>query len=259
MTQRHSRLGAQARQDQRRSCRSARQRSVFRLVAMLSIAVGILSACTSTGDDIQSAGVGQTSTSVPTPTSPPLAIGDPLAPGRYVFTNTLSDLDNSHQSTMDVPSGWAGGDAHVISKGPGQGISTWVVRNVYADPCAWKRTLLDPPAGSSVDALVAALAAQDERHASTPTHVTLDGYHGTYIELTTPARIKLADCDGGQFRSWVDSGGSRYTEPGQRDMLWILDVDGIPLVIDAALGAESSQHDRAERTKIVESIQIEPL
>ena len=229
-----------------------------RAVATLLIAAWVLSACTSAGDDTPPDGSGQTSTSVPTPSAPPMAVGDPLPPGRYAFTS-YSDLDDSYWITMDVPSGWGGNDGHVIFKGPGQGISTWVVRNVYADPCAWTGTLLDPPAGSSVDRLVAALAAQKDRHASTPTHVTVDGFTGTYMELTTPAGIDLAGCDGGQFRSWVDSGGSRYTEPGQRDMLWIIDVDGIPLVIDAALGAGTTRRDRAERTRIVESAQIEPL
>jgi hypothetical protein len=231
---------------------------VHRVVVPFMIAA-VLSACSSAGDDTQLGGAGQTSTSVPTPTAPFMSASEHNPPGRYAFT-TSSDLDDSHRITMDVPGGWGGsGDGHVISKGPGQGISTWVVRNVYADPCAWTGTLLDPPAGSSVDGLVAALAAQKARHASTPTHVTVDGFTGTYMELTTPAGIDLADCDGGEFRSWVDWGGSRYTEPGQRDMLWILDVDGVPLVIDAALGEGTTRRDRAERTEIVESTQIEPL
>ena len=83
----------------------------------------------------------------------------------------------------------------------------------------------------------------------------MDGFTGTYLELTTPAGIDLAKCDRGEYRSWA----GRYTEPGQRDMLWILDVDGVPLVIDAALGAGTTRQDRAERTKIVESTQIESI
>lgn len=254
-----SRLGAEERQDRRHRRRSIRRKAALRRFATLMIAAGVLSACSSAGDNAQSGGAGQTSTSVPTPTAPFMSASGHNPPGRYAFT-TSSDLDDSHRITMDVPSGWGGsGDGHVISKGPGQGISTWVVRNVYADPCAWTGTLLDPPAGSSVDGLVAALAAQKARHASTPTPVTVYGFTGTYMELTTPAGINLADCDGGEFRSWVDWGGARYTEPGQRDMLWILDVDGVPLVIDAALGEGTTRRDRVERTEIVESTQIEPL
>ncbi len=75
------------------------------------------------------------------------------------------------------------------------------------------------------------------------------------MELRTPAGIDLADCDNGQFRSW----GGRWTNPGQRDMLWILDVDGVPLVIDASLDAGTSAQDQAETTKIAESTKIDPV
>jgi hypothetical protein len=254
-----SRLGADEQLDRRQRRWSICRKAGLRRLATLMIIGGVLAACSSAGDDAQPGGAGQTSTSVPTPAAPPMADGKHLPPGRYAFITGSSDFDNSQRITMDVPGGWDGSDGHVISKGPGQGISTWMVRNVYADPCASTGTLLDPPAGSSVDGLVAALAAQKGRHASTPTDVTLDGFTGTYMELTTPAGIDVADCDGGEFRSWVDWGGERNTEPGQRDMLWILDVDGVPLVIDAALGAETSGRDRAERIQIVESTQIEPL
>jgi hypothetical protein len=130
----------------------------------------------------------------------------------------------------------------VIFKGPGQGVSTWGGRNVYADPCAWMGSQLNPPVGSSVRGLAAALVAQKGRQASTPTHVTLDGYSGMYLELTTPA--DLSDCDRGQYRSWL----GRYTEPGQQDMLWIINVDGTPLIIDAALGPKLTQQDLAPRS-----------
>jgi hypothetical protein len=227
------------------------QRKTGMFAAMLSVMALILAGCTSAGDDTQAGGSGQTSTSVPTPSDPyEFAIGDPLAPGTYAFT---TDLDGSYL-TMDIPSGWSGNDGEVITKG-GKGISTWVVSNVYADPCAWKGTLLDPPTGSSVDGLVGALAAQKGRHASKPTDVTLDGFSGTYMELTTPAGIDLARCDEGQFRSW----DGRWTDPGQRDMLWIVDVEGVSLVIDAALDAGTSAQDQAENTKVVESTQIHPV
>jgi hypothetical protein len=183
-----------------------------------------------------------------------------MKPGTYAFSTLDPDFDASYRITMDIPDGYQGfGGYAVIKLGENQGMSTWVVGNVYADPCHWIGTLLDPPVGSSVDGLVAALASQKGRHASTPTDVTVDGFAGKYMELTVPARINLADCDGGQFRTWLGTdGGARYLEPGQRDLLWIVDVDGVPLVIDVALGAGTSAQDRADRIKIVESVQIDP-
>ncbi len=75
-----------------------------------------------------------------------------------------------------------------------------------------------------------------------------------------PARIDLADCDGGEFRTWVDPTleGARYLNPGQRDLLWIVEVDGVPVVIDVALGAGTLGQDRAERIQMVKSVRIDP-
>ncbi len=139
-------------------------------------------------------------------------------------------------------------------------VGFWSVENVYADPCKWEGTLLDPPVGPRVDDLVAALANQPGRHASTPTEVKVDGFTGKQMELTVPANI--ADCYGGEFRSWAEQspvGGERYHRPGEHVLLWIVDVDGDRLVVDAAFFPETSAQDRAELLQVVESVQIDPL
>jgi hypothetical protein len=130
---------------------------------------------------------------------------------------------------------------------------------VYSDPCEWAGTLLDPPIDPSVDGLVVGLASQKDRHATAPTDVSLSGFTGKYMELTTPAGIDVADCDGGEFRTWIDADGQRSLEANQRDLLWIVDVDGTRIVIDAALGPDTTPQDRADRTHMVESIRIEPV
>src|SRR4029453_9491568 len=114
---------------------------------------------------------------------------------------------------------------------------------------------------ASVDGLVAGLASQKSRHATAPTDVTLDGFTGKYMELAGADRNDLGDCHGGPFRSWVDPPleGVRWLDPGQRDLLWIVDVDGSRLVIDAALGPDTTPQDRADRIQMVESIRIEPV
>lgn len=174
-------------------------------------------------------------------------IGDPALNGSYVITMKLLD-------------GY-GGDDVVFGSDGGQGISIWAVGNVFANPCHSNDTLLDPPIDSSVDGLVAGLASQKGHPATTPTDVEVDGYAGKYMEMKVPAGIDVADCDHGRFRTWISpDGGARYVEqPGQRDMLWIVDVDGSRLVIDAALGPDTTQRDRADRIQMVESINIEPV
>jgi hypothetical protein len=177
-------------------------------------------------------------------------------------------MDDRYVIRMELLDGYAlqGPNGVVFGQDSGQGISAWTVGNVYEKPCRWNGALLYPPIDSSVDGLVAGLASQrGRRHATTPTDIELDGYAGKYMEMSVPAGIDTASCDGGatggEFRTWVDPtfGGQRSLEAGQRDLLWIVDVDGTRLVIDAALGPETTAQDRADRIRMVESIQIEPV
>ena len=139
-------------------------------------------------------------------------------------------------------------------------VSAWVIGDIYGDACKWSGSLLDPPPVSSVDALVAALGSQRGIRTSTPTDVTVDGYAGKFIERTVPPGTDLSACTRDEFRPWLGTaGGARFLEPGQRDRLWILDVDGVPLVIDASLGGPgTSAQARAEHIQIAESVQIDP-
>lgn len=230
-------------------------------VAILMIAAGVLAACSSAGDDTQAGPTGSSPTSDPSSSITAVAPSDAGKPGTYVFKTLDPDFDARYRVTMDLLDGYSGGDNFVVfGTDDGQGMSAWTVANVYAEPCRWVGTLLDPPIGSSVGALVAGLASQRSRHASAATDVTLDGFTGKFMELTVPARIDFANCHDGEFRTWVDpTGGARWLEPGQRDLLWIVDVDGSRLLIDAALGPDTTRQDRDDRIKMVESIRIEPV
>jgi hypothetical protein len=98
------------------------------------------------------------------------------------------------------------------------------------------------------------------RVASTPTNVTLAGYSGKRMELRMPAKVNLADCDNGQFRNWLDTGGGDRFIPftDALDQLWILDVDGVPLVIEAVWPAGASAQARGELLQMVRSVHIDP-
>lgn len=194
------------------------------------------------------------------PTPAHLAVGGALEAGTYVVSAIDPGFDASHRITISVPEGYQAFEGWGIMKDGGrQWVSASVVGNVYADPCHWDGTLLDPPVGMNFEALVAAIADQQGRHASTPTDVTLAGFAGKRMELTVPATINMADCDNGQFRYWLDTGGGeRYAPfPGEHDRLWILDVDGVPLVIEAAWPFGESARAQAELIQMVESVRIE--
>jgi hypothetical protein len=141
-------------------------------------------------------------------------------------------------------------------------LSFWNVVDVYANGCHWLGPMIHP--GPTVDELAAVLAARPLRSATAPVAVSLGGYNGKYLEWSVPADIHFSDCDrdhGGSafFKSWTDAEGDRYQQgPGQVDRLWILQVEGHRLLIDAAYMPGATEQDRAELAKVVNSIAFKP-
>jgi hypothetical protein len=171
--------------------------------------------------------------------------------------------------TVTIPApGWYGEpDNGFLEKGingadppDGAGMIVWSGVDhlyVYGDPCDWSSTRPETPS-TTVDELVAALAAQASRAASAPVDITLDGYAGKAITLHVPDDADFTQCDQGLFGSWsmgtTDLSPHRYHQgPGQIDEVWILDVDGLLVVIDWAYYAETPQADVDELRAIVES------
>ena len=114
---------------------------------------------------------------------------------------------------------------------------------VYGDPCHWASTKPDSPV-TTVDEAIAALSGQASRNATTPVDVTYDGYAGKYITLHVPDDAVFSDCDEGQFRTLVQGDdAARYAQdPGQFDLLTVLDVNGQLVIFDVAFfeGAEGT-------------------
>ena len=255
------------RRARRRLARNAAVGTLVGLVALVGAFAGVrtIQAASGPGQDTQPAGTGTVPKRDSTPTATPSLSLHPgiLEPGTYVVRTGDPDFDASYRITMDVPDGYYGlpdwGVAKIGRIGQ-MAVGAWVIGDVFADPCRSETTRLDPSPVSSVDALVAALAGQKGLRVSTPTEITVDGFAGTYMKRTVHTGINLADCDASKFLTWLDpDGGERYLEPGEHAMLWIVDVDGVPLVIDASLGgAGTSAKDRAAHIRIAESVRIEP-
>jgi hypothetical protein len=112
---------------------------------------------------------------------------------------------------------------------------------VYGDPCHWESTTPETPA-TTVDEVAEALAAQASRDATAPVDVTLGGYSGKFLTLTVPMIAPTRaeafnDCDQDTFATWGTTldGPARYQQgPGQVDEIWILDVEGQIVILDAA-------------------------
>jgi hypothetical protein len=131
---------------------------------------------------------------------------------------------------------------------------------VYGDPCQYESTTPDTPV-TTVDEVTTALAGQASRDASDPVDVTVGGFAGTSIILHVPDDAVFADCEGGEFAMFrVDgeTGPGRYSQgPGQVDELWILDVEGAIVIIDAMYRPDTPTGLIEEMRSIAESATFE--
>jgi hypothetical protein len=143
--------------------------------------------------------------------------------------------------SMTVPHGWTVG-------GPwGEGTAnTSLDFSVVGHPWDGCPDTTEPKLGPSFDDLVTYLADDvPQIDISESTDVTVDGYRGKYLSYT--AVDKWFDCF---------SGSPIRLEPGNNEA-WIVDVDGIRLVIAVALDEAPSGPVGSEVRQIVESIHIE--
>ena len=202
-----------------------------------------------------------------------------LKAGTYAFDFSTLDAPGKPfpKVVIRVPDGWVsykGFAVRSLVNTPRQMVvSFWSVVDVYANSCHWLGPMIHP--GSTVDELAAVLAVRPLRNATAPVAASLGGYHGKYLEWSVPADINFSDCDQEpsdgvrDFNSWTGvmlwnapfnpSGTTnRYQQaPGQVDRLWILDVEGRRLVIDATYLPGSTAEDRAVLQQVVDSIAFE--
>jgi len=175
---------------------------------------------------------------------------------------------------ITVPDGWNHGGWLVNRPRSGHDVAPisiqfWDVQMVYGHPCQWEGTGV--VVGHAVDQLAEALADVPVRNATAPTDVTVGGFSGKYLEWSVPADQEF-DADGNavgcdssgeftDFLSWTGKGmaSTRYHQgPGQIDRVWILDVEGTRLVIDAFYMPYATAEERQQLTEVVESIRFEP-
>ncbi len=144
----------------------------------------------------------------------------------------------------------------------GMGFSAWTTDAVYPDPCQWMDDVVELSTPPTVDEIVAELVAQTGRDPSTPTEVTLGGWPATRLELSTPADLDLSTCDQGKYKTWTDvsdpSGGNWNHQGGRQfDVIYVVDVDRGPVVIDAWYRPATSEEDLAELESVIDAIVID--
>jgi hypothetical protein len=157
------------------------------------------------------------------------------------YDNTGSALSRPLRVSMTVPHDWTVGGPWGESDRGNTSLEFMVVGHPW-DGCP---DTIEPTLGPSFDDLLTYLADDvPQIDISESTDVTVEGYRGRYLRYTTVD--KWFDCFSG---SPIPS--ARYSEA------WIVDVDGVRLVIAAVSDEAPSESVRSEVRQIVESIHFE--
>jgi hypothetical protein len=229
----------------------------------------------------------------PTPT-PEASVADPtpeLTPSSSAWTGipggtfVVTGTDDPVQITVNIASsGWVPlPEFDALSKDDdgldapetvGAALLAWAWPagtgfNVYGHPCQWSTTIPETPA-TTPDEIAADLAAQASRDATAPVDVTVGGYAGKAITLHVPMAFEVpnatreeefADCDNDVFAFYgiegEDEDARNAQGPGQVDELWILDVDGSIVILDAAYGPATPADLVEELRALAESATFE--
>jgi len=138
--------------------------------------------------------------------------------------------------TFTVPTGFGHGrgasDGVGIQGNPsGRGIEFQIASNVYPDPCHSGAGAANPPTGPAVDDLVTAMTTLVGFQAGPVTDVTIGGLPAKAFDLTN--EIDQSTCDGGTVYTFLfaDSSGSSAVGKGERQRIYVMDVQGTRLMI----------------------------
>ena len=177
-----------------------------------------------------------------------------LAAGCYQFSFYANPGVETPKALVEVPSGYENDTAwYVVSHDGGEFLGLWTVGQVDRDACLHgEQDSFDP--GPSLQDMADALVEQKSTQASAPKPVTLAGHHGLYVEVAGPR--DYSRCDDPEAAMWYDPGGRCVCNGGQVDRVWILDVDGRRLVVDAAYSAKSTASDRDDLSSMVKSLEF---
>jgi hypothetical protein len=153
--------------------------------------------------------------------------------------------------TIELPAEWENND---YAAAPDAGVDgepffLSVPATTFDDPCA--RTGPNAVTDRTVNGLATAISAISGVAASERSQTTVAGFDATYLELTGPATLPCA-----KPILWLDSPQGEWwlTEPNQVIRVYILDVDGKPIVISARSGPDSTDEDKAALTDVLDTI-----
>jgi hypothetical protein len=185
-----------------------------------------------------------------------------LDPGRYSMTTANGWTAVPFSFTL--PAGWSVDNDGIISKETDLrqhqlAFTAWEVSHVFGDACAWAGNLVD--VGTTADQMADALAVQEGRDPPVDTDITLDGYPGRLVQLSSGPDFDGTACDHSFMRVWPDPGpdlsGGQPSSPGQTELVYMLDVAGARAVILAYHGAAVEEDALGELQAVIDSITFE--
>ena len=192
--------------------------------------------------------------------------------GPLSATQTIEVTEEGVPFSFRVPAGWerfssistdksAGGpisfNQSVVGPQGAEAIIFWTSfpNGDYANPCA---RVLSPPVGSSAADLAAAVSTAPGTELVTgPANTTLGGRPAKHVALIVRENV---GCDPGFFYTWRDVFGGAFWETtgvGDTIRVWIVDVDGTRLFIEAETTKQAVGGLEQEAQQIVESITFE--
>ena len=181
--------------------------------------------------------------------------------------------DDSIRITLTVPDGWTGLEYSIVpsveSYSPpgggallfGRGGWLYTVSQVCGGSGPDAPTGPDIPTGTTVDEFVTALADHPDLDVNSPVDVTLGGYSGQYLELRAPANTttdELGPDPSGCNYYFVWEPGIYAQGPNALWRIWVLDVDGVRVLVRSDSFPGTSPQVQAQLAAIVDSIQITP-
>jgi hypothetical protein len=181
-----------------------------------------------------------------------------MQPGRYAIPPV--GPPDEPLAVFDIPAGYTSWESFIEADEPAEAedplmLGLWVITGVYENPCAQSNEV---PA-RSVRATADAFLQQRLTTSTQPRAVDLAGFHGLYMEVTTPTDLDYGACQDAEVNLWEGrpDGGYWTRMPGMVNRLWILDVDGQPMVIHMAVPPSATHSQISAMTTIVEAATFE--
>ena len=205
-----------------------------------------------------------THTPTPSPSPSVIAVGatnTPLKAGTYRVADPFKPFTISFPAPWTISAAEQTGVAFYRTEPANFAPSVIIdrVHRVYSDPCHPDSSSQPRAETAPVADLVAQLRAMKGFTAGPVSDVTLGGHPAKSFRLTNAITLDAAlKCEGSPLDIWEGGLGRNTTNQGATDQIWVVDVNGTPITIDAQSVPGKTPADLvAEVEQVVESIHFD--